>query len=197
MLIFNTDPISQVDQTEQVAAAIKGGCGWIQLWLPDDDEESRSIAENVLNKCKQHDIILTIANNVDLVEDTKVHGIFLDTQNTPKAMEIRRQFGPHAIIGISSTSADEIKRLYSLADIDFIVISGTLNPESVKKLMAELSDRNIKQPVVMSYTNVPSAEQIADALNMGIRGIAVSLPGAQAEQIEQTIRETLETLNTI
>ena len=195
MLIFNTDPTSAIEQTTQISAAINGGCGWIQLWLSDNDEQNKSVAKSVIDICKQHDIILTIANDVKLVEDTKVHGIFLDQTHTPEAIEIRRQFGPHAIIGISSTSADEIKRLYNLADIDYVSIPETHNKYNLQNLLSEMSEKRLTLPVVVSYSDVPDAEQINEALSLGVRGIAVSIPGADAGQIEQTIKQTLAILN--
>lgn len=195
MLIFNSDPTSAINQPAQIAAAINGGCGWIQLWLSGNDEENKTTAENVLEICKQHDIILTIANNAELVEHTKVHGIFLDETHTHEAIEIRRQFGPHAIIGISSTSADEIKRLYNLADVDYITISETIDNNDVKRLLSEMSEKQLTLPVVISYIDAPTAEQINSMLSIGIRGIAISIPNANTEQIEQTIKQTLAILN--
>lgn len=198
MLIFTTDPYSSIKLEEQVAEAIKGGCRWIQLRLPANAayEEKIAQAKTVLELCRPYDMILTIENETSIVEELKVHGIHLDESNTPSANEIRRRLGPHAIIGITTSSADTIKRLYDLADIDYTIIPQNTSSENAGTLVNEIAKMGLNIPVVISVKSVPDIEKCSATFRNGVRGLSFDSQISLNDSIEKIITSTLDTIDT-
>lgn len=197
MLIFSTDPNSPLEPKEQVVSAIESGCQWIQLRLPasDSPEQKKAKAEAVLEVCRQYDMILTIENETDIVENLKVHGIHLDEAATPHALEIRRRLGPHAIIGVTSPSADSIKRLYDLADVDYNVVPSGFSLEQTGQLVADLTTRNLQMPVVVPCDDAPDSGHCAAIFHSGARGILLSPAIKDVDSVVDTVKHSLNMID--
>lgn len=197
MLIFTTDPNSSIKLEEQVTEAIQAGCGWIQLRLPSDasPEEKENLAESVTGICRHYDMILTLENETDIVEKLKVHGIHLDESHTPQAIEIRRQLGPHAIIGVTSSSADSVKRLYDLADIDYALLPQSTGLKDSETVVSEIAKKNLNIPVVIATQIVPDIEMCSAIFRSGVRGIMLDAPVAQKENIGKNIAYALNAID--
>lgn len=91
MLQFITHPSEKYSIPEEVKMAIEGGCKWVQLRMKDASyEELKATALDIIPMCKDNDVILVIDDNVELVNELRVHGVHLGkTDMDPrKAREI-------------------------------------------------------------------------------------------------------------
>ena len=78
MLQFITHPSDRYTIAEEVQMAIEGGCKWIQLRMKDATyDEMKSTALEIIPICRENDIILVIDDNVELVNELRVHGVHL------------------------------------------------------------------------------------------------------------------------
>ena len=134
MLQFITHPSDRYSIAEEVQMAIEGGCRWIQLRMKDaSDEEVRQTALDIIPMCQETDTFLIIDDRVSVVNDLKVSGVHLgkDDMNPLEAREI---LGPHAIIGITANTAEDIIK-YKGKDVDYIGL-GPFHFTTTKKKLA-------------------------------------------------------------
>lgn len=178
MLIYTTSTNSTLSIEEQVRQAFDNGCGWIQLNLPAefDAEQKHDCVDKVLSFCKGADMILTIGNDSDLVLQTRVHGVHLDAKSTLRAPEIRQQLGPHAIIGITSSSADEINEYRLKADVDYVELPLSCPIEEAARLSGELNEKGITLPLVFSVGDdiIVDADKVKSVFINGAKGLSYS-----------------------
>lgn len=112
--------------------AIESGAQWLTLANPTPEAISELIP-----LCNSAGIIFVIEGNPDmalntLVNDVRVSGICInDSENSPA--EIREKLGPHAIIGYSASSADEILALANL-DIDYFTLPSSEMADSLSEV---------------------------------------------------------------
>lgn len=131
MLQFITHPSDKYSIAEEVQMAIDGGCRWIQLRMKDaTDEEIKNTALEIIPMCQQTDTFLIIDDRVDIVNDLKVSGVHLGKDDM-NPLEAREKLGPHAIIGITANTAEDILK-YKDKDIDYVGL-GPCKPTLTKK----------------------------------------------------------------
>lgn len=148
MLQFITAESNRYSVEEQVNMAIEGGCRWIQLTQQvagDREPGLRHIAQSIMPQCRECDAFLVIEDDVDLVEELKVHGVVLRDSSRATVAAARERLGAHAVIGVEVSSADEILALKGL-DVDYVMIALTGsgdadNPLDVATKYAELFSR--------------------------------------------------------
>ena len=163
--------------------AIEGGCRWIQLRMKDaSDEEVRAIANEIIPLCKENDTFLIIDDRVELVNELRVSGVHLGKDDMDP-LEARELLGPHAIIGVTANTAEDIIR-YKGKDIDYIglgpvhytttkaKLSPELGIEGVKKVIDEVRAHGVEFPIVA--VGGITDEDIQPLLAAGINGVAVS-----------------------
>jgi thiamine monophosphate synthase len=156
---------------EQVTSAIDGGCKWIRLFgnnLPIDT------IKDVVSKCQQTDIILILDNNVELVDQLRVHGVHLTDWTRGKLIEIREKLGPHAIIGLTCESSERLNELKGL-DIDYLTIPApkTENPTEFYQSFINLHHSLKLEIHPVAAGNIPVVLRQA-ILATGIEGIEIS-----------------------
>ena len=197
MLIYSTDPESKLTIGSQAHMAFESGCKWIQLNMPQcsDAVQRKNYVDEVMRFCKGSDIILTIGNDSDLVMEPRVHGVHLDAASTPNAPVIRQQLGPHAIIGITSSSVCEIKELKLKADADYALLP-LKSLEDAAKFIAELRAGSVTIPVVLRIESDTCVTNglIHEILDSGANGLLYS---SKSDNVGLEIQNILDATNSI
>ena len=183
MLIYSTDPESKLTIGSQAHMAFESGCKWIQLNMPQcsDAVQRKNYVDEVMRFCKGSDIILTIGNDSDLVMETRVHGV--------------HQLGPHAIIGITSSSVCEIKELKLKADADYALLP-LKSLEDAAKFIAELRAGSVTIPVVLRIESDTCVTNglIHEILDSGANGLLYS---SKSDNVGLEIQNILDATNSI
>ena len=159
MLQFVTTDKSQLTAAGQARAALAGGCRWIELGACPD--QSRA-AEELLPVCRDAEAFLTIDDNVDLVDELKVHGVHLSSASREEAAAVRERLGAHAVIGVGCATEADALALKKL-DIDYLSLHVEDNPDAVAafagiaaRISAELPGVHIVASGEVAPSTLPS-----------------------------------------
>lgn len=183
MLQFITHPSNRFSIAEEVQMAIEGGCRWIQLRMKDaSDEEVREAAMEIIPMCRETDTFLIIDDRVELVNELKVSGVHLGkTDMNP--LEAREILGPHAIIGVTANTADDIIR-FKGKDVDYVGLgpfrhtttkknlAPVLGVEGYASIVSQVRENGIDLPIVA--IGGITVDDIDGLMATGVNGIAVS-----------------------
>ncbi len=183
MLQFITHESDKYSIAEEVQMAIEGGCRWIQLRMKDaTDEEVRNVALELIPMCRETDTFLIIDDRVAVVNDLKVSGVHLGKEDMAP-MEARELLGPHAIIGVTANTADDIIK-YKGKDLDYVGLGPFKFTTTKKNLAPQLGIdgyRDIVQKVRDAGIEIPivaiggiTVDDIEPLMATGINGIAMS-----------------------
>lgn len=183
MLQFITHPSEHYSIAEEVQMAIEGGCRWIQLRMKDaSDEEVREVAQELIPMCRETETFLIIDDRVELVNELRVSGVHLGKEDMDP-MEARELLGPHAIIGVTANTAEDIIR-FKGKDVDYVglgpvrftttkkKLAPELGYEGVREVMAAVRAAGVELPVVA--IGGVTADDVAPLLAAGVSGVAVS-----------------------
>ncbi|MDE6032944.1 MAG: thiamine phosphate synthase [Muribaculaceae bacterium] len=183
MLQFITHPSDKISIPEQVRLAIEGGCRWIQLRMKDaTDAEVAAMAKEIIPLCRETGTILVIDDRVEVVMQTKVHGVHLGKNDMDPA-KAREYLGPHAIIGCTANTAADILALAAL-DIDYIGLgpfrftqtkqnlSPVIGLEGYREIINEVRAAGCQLPIVAIGGIEPA--DVPALLDTGVNGIAIS-----------------------
>lgn len=183
MLQFITHPSSRFSIPDEVRMVIEGGCRWVQLRMKDvSDDEVRQVAEEIIPLCKESGTILVIDDRVELTMQLRVHGVHLGKHDMSVA-EAREYLGPHAIIGATANTIDDILALKGL-DVDYIGLgpfryTGTkknlspiLGVDGYRRIIADIRSADVELPVVA--IGGITIDDIDELMNTGVNGIAMS-----------------------
>lgn len=183
MLQFITHPSDRYTIPEEVQMAIEGGCKWIQLRMKDATyDEMKSTALEIIPMCRENDIILVIDDNVELVNELRVHGVHLG-KNDMDPRKAREILGPHAIIGVTANTADDILSFRGI-DVDYVGV-GPFRHTTTKKNLAPVIGldgyKDIVTKVTAAGNKLPlvaiggiTLEDVTGIMATGVQGIAVS-----------------------
>lgn len=183
MLQFITHESDRYSIVEEAQMAIEGGCRWIQLRMKDaTDEEVRNVALEIIPMCRESDTFLIIDDRVNLVNDLKVSGVHLGKDDMDP-LEARELLGPHAIIGITANTADDLLK-YKGKDIDYAGVGPFRFTTTKKNLAPQLGldgYREIVSQLKASGMTLPivaiggiTIDDIDPLLQTGVNGIAMS-----------------------
>ena len=171
MLQFITDPDAPFSAAEQAGMFAEAGGMWVQMSIRKDNPDLRAEVELVKEVAQKDESFLVLDHDVDLVNELKVHGVHLSAGDMlPR--EARELLGPHAVIGVSVTSAAEVIALKS-ADIDYVQ-SGPfpeVAPEKYASIVAEVRDAGVEIPIVA--TGEIANTDLKTLMATGISGIAI------------------------
>ena len=146
MLQFITHPSTRYSIEEEVQMAIEGGCRWIQLRMKDaSDEEVRETALQIIPMCRETDTFLIIDDRVELVNELKVSGVHLG-KNDMDPVAARELLGPHAIIGVTANTAEDIHSFRG-KDVDYVGLGPVRFTTTKKNLAPELGIDGVKRVV--------------------------------------------------
>lgn len=183
MLQFITHPSEHYSIAEEAQMAIEGGCRWIQLRMKDaSDDEVRQVAMEIIPMCRETDTFLIIDDRVELVNELKVSGVHLG-KNDMDPLEAREILGPHAIIGITANTAEDIIR-YKGKDVDYVGLgpfrhtttkknlSPVLGIEGYTSVVSQVRKAGVELPIVA--IGGITIDDIDAIMATGVNGIAVS-----------------------
>lgn len=183
MLQFITHPSEHYSIAEEAQMAIEGGCRWIQLRMKDaSDDEVRQVAMEIIPMCRETDTFLIIDDRVELVNELKVSGVHLG-KNDMDPLEAREILGPHAIIGITANTAEDIIR-YKGKDVDYVGLgpfrhtttkknlSPVLGIEGYTSVISQVRQAGVELPIVA--IGGVTIDDIDAIMATGVNGIAVS-----------------------
>lgn len=203
MLQFITHPSDKYSIAEEVQMAIEGGCQWVQLRMKDaSEEEIRQTALEIIPMCQENGTFLIIDDHVSLVNDLKVSGVHLGKEDMDP-LEAREILGPHAIIGITANTADDIIK-YKGKDVDYVGLGPFRFTTTKKKLAPQLGIegyRDIVEKVRAAGIELPIVaiggivlDDIDALMATGINGIAMSSAIINAPDPVAYTSEVLEKL---
>ena len=183
MIQFITHTNDRYGYADGVRLALQGGCRWIQLRMKDQpDEAVLTMAAEIEPLCHQVGATFLLDDRVHLVEQAKADGVHLGRNDMP-VDEARKLLGPHAIIGGTANTLDDIIRLHrwgadyiGCGPFRFTTTKKNLSPvlglEGYRTLIRQMHQQGINLPVVAIGGILCS--DIADIIATGVDGIAVS-----------------------
>lgn len=203
MLQFITHPSPRFSITEEVKMVIEGGCRWVQLRLKDlSDDEIRPIAEEIIPLCKDTETFLILDDRVELANELRVHGVHLGKQDM-SVNDARELLGPHAIIGATANTIDDIIALKGI-DVDYIGLgpfrftetkkrlSPVLGLDGYRSIIAAKHNAGIELPVVA--IGGITLEDVPSIMSTGIDGIAMSGAIISADNPVEYTQQVIETI---
>lgn len=195
MLQYITTDNDRHNIPEQAQMAIEGGCRWIQLSTSATGEELKEIALELMTLCRENGVFLVIDHNVELTNELKVHGVHLSPGDMLPA-EAREYLGPHAVIGVTVTTASEIIALKK-ADIDYVQIGPypKVSLEQYRKIVNETREAGVTTPIVA--TGDITVDNLIALMASGISGVAVSKSIADSPDMAAYTSKCIDTLNRI
>lgn len=183
MLQFITDASDKYSIAEEVQMAIEGGCRWVQLRMKEaTDDEVRQVAMELIPMCRETDTFLIIDDRVELVAELKVSGVHLGKEDMDP-LQAREVLGPHAIIGVTANTAEDIIK-YKGKDLDYFGVgpykftstkknlAPVLGIEGYQKLVKEVRDAGVEFPIVA--IGGITKDDVKPLMATGVNGIAIS-----------------------
>lgn len=203
MLQFITNNSDRYSIAEEVQMAIEGGCRWVQLRMKDaTDEEVRQVALELIPMCQENDTFLIIDDRVELVNELRVSGVHLGKEDMDP-LQAREILGPHAIIGITANTAEDILR-YKGKDVDYVGLgpfrftttkrnlAPELGLEGYKMIVDQVCQAGMELPIV-AIGGITLAD-VDGLMATGVNGLAVSGAIVNAEDPVDATSQFMQTL---
>lgn len=174
--------------------ALEAGIKWLVINIPADEYgKFREELEMIVTMAKDNEAFVTIESNLEACRELGLHGVLLPEGGLQKAMQVREELGPEAVVGVV-TENDEPSICKSLvsADIDYAQVladdKGFSFISSAKALGSEL-------PVVVKVE--ADFEKCRQALEKGASGllIAKAFEESTSAETEACLKEIVAKLN--
>ncbi|MFI3301750.1 MAG: thiamine phosphate synthase [Rikenellaceae bacterium] len=182
-LQFITHRNDTKNDTQGAAAAIEGGCRWVQLRMKGfEDEQFIESAATLREMCNSAGATFLLNDRVDLVKECRADGVHIGKGDMPPS-EARAILGEGAIIGGTANTCDDIDCLISQG-IDYIglgpfrftttkeKLSPTLGLDGYKQAIEHCRTKGYTTPIVaiggITVGDIPSI------MECGVSGIALS-----------------------
>ncbi|MDE5894741.1 MAG: thiamine phosphate synthase [Muribaculum intestinale] len=204
MLQFITHPSPRFSITEEVRLVLEGGCKWIQLRMKDASyDEMRATALEIIPLCKENDAIMVIDDNVKLTDELRVHGVHLGKNDMPPR-QAREELGPHAIIGVTANTAEDILAMRGI-DVDYVglgpfrftttksALSPVIGLDGYRDIMSAIRNAGSELPVVA--IGGITLDDIVPLMETGINGVAMSGAIINAPDPKEYTAKVIELLN--
>ena len=204
MLQFITHPSPRFSITEEVRLVLEGGCKWIQLRMKDASyDEMRATALEIIPLCKENDAIMVIDDNVRLTDELRVHGVHLGKNDMPPR-QAREELGPHAIIGVTANTAEDILAMRGI-DVDYVglgpfrftttksALSPVIGLDGYRDIMSAIRNAGSELPVV-AIGGITLVD-IDPLMETGINGVAMSGAIINAPDPKEYTAKVIEALN--
>lgn len=186
------------------AAALKGGCRWIQLRMKNaSTDEIVETGTRLEKMCHNAGATFIIDDHAELVDRINADGVHIGKNDMP-ATEARKIIGPRKIIGSTANTFDDIMTNAS-AGADYIGLgpyrftttkknlSPVLGEEGYMDIMKRCHDSGITLPVVAIGGITPA--DIPAILSTGVSGIALSGTIRRAADPTAQTRIIMDTIN--
>lgn len=204
MLQFITHPSPRFSITEEVRLVLEGGCKWIQLRMKDASyDEMRATALEIIPLCKENEAIMVIDDNVRLTDELRVHGVHLGKNDMPPR-QAREELGPHAIIGVTANTAEDILAMRGI-DVDYVglgpfrftttksALSPVIGLDGYRDIMSAIRNAGSELPVVA--IGGITLDGIVPLMETGINGVAMSGAIINAPDPKEYTAKVIEALN--
>ena len=203
MLQFITNTESDRPITDQVAAALDGGCRWIQLRMKDaSDEEIRRVVRDIKPMCDRVEAFLILNDRVELAKELEVTGVHIGKEDMSPS-QARIILGAGAVIGVTVNTFEDVLKV-AQCDIDYLGI-GPFRHTTTKKNLApilgldglkEICRRMEEDDITLGRVAVGGigVNDLEDIMRTGVNGVAVSGAIANAPDAVQTTRDMLDIL---
>lgn len=206
MLQFITYPNAKITPAEQIRQAIKGGCRWVQINLPEaSDDEIKKLVDEVKPLCEEKGVFLIMAHKVELAKECNVGGVEVGKDDMPPS-KARMILGPAAVVGVKVNNLADILAVSQL-DIDYYTIApfradesdreSSLGIEGIRKICIEMEEKEVNIPHVAA--GGIKLEDTLSLIEAGVNGIAVSRviacaddPAAETEKFITALPKTEE-----
>lgn len=197
---------AHLSQLDGIAAALEGGCRWIQLRMKDtDDATFCRTALEVRELCRQYGARLILDDRVHLVERVGADGVHLGLADMPVG-EARRLLGRHHIIGATANTLDQALAAVAVgADylgcgpFRFTTTKQNLAPvlglEGYRRIISGLRCHGADIPVVA--IGGIRLDDVAAILATGGQGIAVSSAVTGTAHPVEAMRRLMEELKRV
>jgi thiamine-phosphate pyrophosphorylase len=156
MIIFRPESTDNMSALyDQINDAVARGIEWIQLPTIDADEsQAVAMAEAVIPLCRDNGVILTLENNVEVVNRLHNHGVHAMAGSMHPAF-IRERLGPHAIVGVQVDATYDFKSLVGV-DVDYFTVGGDNALTDAVEIAAKLESLGVSAPIVVTGDYRPS-----------------------------------------
>ncbi|MCQ2330738.1 MAG: thiamine phosphate synthase [Paludibacteraceae bacterium] len=184
---------------EIVEAAVKGGCTMVQLrekQLPTGAFIARA---RILKKVLQpYHVPLIINDRVDVVLAAHADGVHLG-QSDMSPIDARQLLGPDAIIGLSIEHIDQVASANTMP-VDYVAVSPIFATATKSDISTPLGlnggstvvERSVKPVIGIGGIN---HNTVAQAMQCGLKGVAVVSDIMAAANPEQSARELREIIS--
>lgn len=169
MIQFTLDTSSSTPTVQQLNDAIEKGIKWVQL--PANYNYTEEELNEIENICRDNEIILTVTDDVNLLERRKFHGILFTPEKESVSL-IRNELGAHPIIGIEIDCNKNNWQNHTSDDIDYITIDiDKYDFVKVKNVFTKIR-ANWDIRIVARVSNVTN-DGIQNLLQQGFDGIDI------------------------
>lgn len=202
-LQFITNGATGAESAEQARKALNGGCMWVQLRMKGAAEsEVEEAAKEVKRLTDAFGATLIIDDHVMVARRVGATGVHLG-KNDMSPAEAREILGDKFVIGGTCNTIDDIRRV--AGSVDYIGcgpfrytttkknLAPTLGLEGYRELTWEARSEGINIPIV-AIGGITVAD-IADILQSGPDGIAISGEITHSEDMSRKTEEILEAIN--
>lgn len=178
-----------------VAAALQGGCRWIQLRMKDArSAEIIRLAAMIEPMCRAMNAVFLLDDRIDLVKQCSADGVHLGKNDIPVA-QAKSLLGPGYIVGATANTLEDALRAVE-AGADYIGL-GPFRFTGTKKNLAPLLGIDGYRAIVPHIpADVPVVaiggllqDDIQSLAATGVGGVAVSGAIASTDNPELTARE--------
>ncbi len=190
MLQFVTGKLEKYTVAEQAQMAIEGGVRWV-IFDPLDmpDEAVRDALVELVPLCKETDTILTITDHTEAAREMKIHGVQLSVAN--KAVAVREELGPEAIIGVAAGGAEGIESLMG-KDMDYFVLPDDCSLQKMSQIVDRVrSAGNMSAIVARGNFDIAELDVI---MATGVSGVQLSGTIIDAADPVEASRKALDAL---
>lgn len=186
------------------AAALKGGCRWIQLRMKHaSTDEIVETGTRLEKMCHETGATFIIDDHTELVDRLNADGVHIGKNDMP-VIEARKIIGPRKIIGSTANTFDDIMT-NAAAGADYIGLgpyrftttkknlSPVLGVDGYRSTIKKCHDCGISLPVVAIGGITPA--DIPAILTTGVSGIALSGTIRRAADPAAQTRLIIDTIN--
>ncbi len=204
-LQYITQDMEGKSHAELADEACRAGVRWVQLRLKDKTfDDWLKIALETKEVCRSHGAQLIINDNVDIALRVGAAGVHLG-KNDMNPSEARKILGKGFIIGGSTNSMDDVRRLMD-EGVDYVGVGPyrftdtkeKLNPvlglEGVAAISRECWLEGITIPLIAIGGIV--AEDVPALMEAGVHGVAIASAIGKASDKNKEVLKFMNVLNT-
>lgn len=146
---------------------------------------------------------MVIDDNVRLTDELRVHGVHLGKNDMPPR-QAREELGPHAIIGVTANTAEDILAMRGI-DVDYVglgpfrftttksALSPVIGLDGYRDIMSAIRNAGSELPVVA--IGGITLDDIDPLMETGINGVAMSGAIINAPDPKEYTAKVIEALN--